>query len=343
MRIVRCDDSLRSVWDHYVQSHEAGWHYHLYAWRRVIERSYRHECPYLMAMNGEACQGILPLCLIKSRLFGSSVTSLPYLDSAGVLASSPEALDALLQAARDLAREARAGYVELRQTMRLSGEHRVDSRKVSLTMGLRPTTDEQWQALPPERRNRVRKAEKAGMVARPIGLQALSDFYAVWSRNMRDLGSPAHGRGFFESVLSEFADQTSLLCIFSESRPVGAALLIEFKRKLAVPWVSSLRSHFHSHPNDLLYWAAMRHAIDRSDEVFDFGRSTEGSGNCTYKLRWGAEPQPLYWHYEGISVSHPELPSDDRLRYRLAVRVWQQLPVWLANRIGPSVRRNLTA
>ena len=73
----------------------------------------------------------------------------------------------------------------------------------------------------------------------------------------------------------------------------------------------------------------------------DLGRCTPGSGNHEFKSRWGCEEKPLHWYYWlSPGASLPELrPSNPR--YRLLVKLWKRLPLFVANRLGPRVVRAL--
>ena len=342
MDIILCDAASGDKWNAFVEHAQDGWHYHLFGWKRVIESAYGHECPYLMAVRGEAVLGVLPLVIVKSRWFGRSATSLPYVDTAGVLAESPEVCTALVEHATSVARQHDVSYLELRQASELKGTFRVDTHKVSLTLPVKATVEEQWAAVPAERRNRIRKARKSELQVDWAGRGALRPFYDVWCRNMRDLGSPVHSMAWFDAVLKEFSDSSGIELVRWDQTFVGGAVWLRFKNVLAVPWVSSLRQHFDKHPNDILYWGAIESAIENHCHTFDFGRSTKPSGNYTYKARWGADERPLYWHYRSVGEGEPELPSDDRVKYRWAARIWRRMPLGVTNLIGPCLRKGIT-
>jgi len=343
MQLLECDASQRDLWDDFVFSQDRAQYSHLFGWKSVIEEAYGHTCPYLMAVDRDAVLGVLPLSVVKSRLFGSSITSLPFLDTAGVLATREDVRDALVGRASALAAEQRVDYLELRQTEQLAGKFRVDTRKASLTCKLESTVEGMWDALPSERRNRVRKARKAGLQVEIGGAETLPRFFAVWSRNMRDLGSPAHSPEFFRLVLGAFPDSVSVLLVHRGELDIGAAIIVAFKGVLSVPWVSSLRAHFALHPNDELYWEAMKLAQGRGCKLFDFGRSTIDSGNYTYKMRWGAEATPLFWHYRSIEGRTAALVTGERPGISLVVEAWKRMPIALCNWLGPLVRKSLTS
>ena len=95
--------------------------YHEWPWRQVFTQTFGHECIYLAArINGRGqIYGILPLVLIKSLLFGRTLTSLPFVNYGGVVADSEPVARALLDAAADVAKSRNAKHVELRHTDRV--------------------------------------------------------------------------------------------------------------------------------------------------------------------------------------------------------------------------------
>jgi hypothetical protein len=62
-------------WENFVLCRAKGTFFHPAGWKRVIERAFGHRTYYLLAETDGAVSGVLPLTLVKSRLFGSSLIS----------------------------------------------------------------------------------------------------------------------------------------------------------------------------------------------------------------------------------------------------------------------------
>ena len=93
--------------------------------------------------------------------------------------------------------------------------------------------------------------------------------------------------------------------------------------------------------NERMYFELMDHARARGMTRFDFGRSKTGTGPAAYKKNWGFEAQPLSyarWTADGTALRDTNPTS---AKYRLMVDSWQRLPLWLANRLGPVISRQL--
>ena len=329
-------------WDGYVDNHPDGLNYHLSGWMKVIREGFGHGTVGLMARDGGGkVRGVLPLVHMKSSLFGNFLVSLPFVNYGGVLTDSPEAATSLLAAAVELRDRCGARHVELRHLREEPLPLACKRHKVTMLLPLADDPEQQWQGFNAKLRNQVRKAEKSGLTARVGGRELLDDFYEVFVRNMRDLGTPVYGRRFFERVLTNFPDSTRIIGVYLEGRVIAAGIASWYRDTLEVPWASSNKDYKTLCPNNHLYWESIRFAIEHGFSTFDFGRSTPGEGTYKFKEQWGARPKPLFWQYAlRPGGSLPEL-NPDNPKYDLAIRAWQKLPLWLTRIIGPGIVRNI--
>jgi FemAB-related protein (PEP-CTERM system-associated) len=336
MIAVREWDDGAGAWDAFVESAPDGTIMHRHAWKDVIERAYGHRTFCLAAVDGDRIRGVLPLALIRSPLLPRRLVSLPFMDYGGICsAGDTDAEEALLSSALALAEAYRAA-LSLRQGAARPYRLSCSTEKMTVLLPLARAEAVQWQRLPSERRNRVRKAERAGLQASVHGPEALDAFYEVFGTNMRDLGSPVHSRAFFAEVMGALGPRARLVIVRSGDRPVGAGLMLRHGATVAMPWVSSLRSMFHLCPNQLLYWRVMQYAIAEGCEVLDLGRSTRGSTGLEAKRQWGGSPVALHWYYHPPVAGQPGRELD---RLAWGVSMWQRLPLAVTNAIGPFFRR----
>jgi FemAB-related protein (PEP-CTERM system-associated) len=307
----------------------------------VVRKAFGHRTLYLSAERNGVVVGVLPLVFFTSRLFGRSTVSMPFLNYGGVLADDGDVERALLDRAIAETRTAGGASLELRHTRQLFPELAAKQHKVAMTLGLEGTPERQWEQLDRKIRNQVRKAEKSGLTVQCGGSELVRDFYAVFARNMRDLGTPVYGVRFFEEVLGTFADRARVLLVSTHQHPVAASIVLWHGTSMEVPWASALREYNPLCPNVLLYWHMLRFAIERRCTVFDFGRSTPNEGTFHFKRQWGAEPQPLVWEYwmaDGRPV--PDL-SPKNPKFSAAIKAWQRLPVRVATLLGPHIVRHI--
>jgi len=341
MRIYQ-DTHADKSWDRFVERHPNATVAHLSGWGRVMERAYGHEAVSLAAEEAGEIVGVLPLVLILSRLFGRRLVSMPFLDYGGVVAEPGcGAEQKLVAAALEVARERGAATLGLRQLYPTALGYPVTDDRVTMLL---PLTDEErvWKALPSERRNRVRKGEKNGLVASWCGPEGLDDFYRVFAVNMRDLGSPVHSRRFFDVMLEELPGTARVLLVRDRDvRTVGAAVCLFFRDVIMVPWVSSLREAFALCPNFVLYWEVIRYGCRTGARTLDLGRSFRNAGTFEFKRQWGSAPHALPWIFLEARPGARPAVDRDASRFEPLIQMWKRLPVPVATRLGPWIRRQV--
>lgn len=329
------------LWELFLAQRPEATHCHHWGWKKVIENSFGWPTYYLLAEEAGEIRGLLPLVWQKSVLFGSFLTSVPYLNAGGVLAADEPAKKALLADAQARAAQMNVRYMELRHRSDPGLNLPTRTHKVSMVLPLRSNQEAQWGALPHKVRTDIRKGVKSGLQADFGGQELLSDFYEVFAQNMRNLGTPVYGRNFFSHMLRVFPQDARICRVRHGDQTVAASFLICHRDTIEAVWSSSRYDCLALRPNMFLYWSILCFAIGNDFRFFDFGRSTIGSGTHRFKKQWGSEDVPLYWTYwvpEGNSLPNlnPENP-----RYRLAIRFWQQLPIPVTNLFGPPLAKRL--
>ena len=331
-------ESAPHEWNKYVSRQVEATGYHEWAWRDVFDRAFGCPAIYFAARREGQIVGVLPTVLLNSWLFGRALISLPFLNYGGVLADDEDAARALLEAALALARERRCRHVELRHFNRQFADLPCKHHKVTMQLPLRPS-QVLWDGLDRKARNQVRKAQKSGLAYREGGPELLEDFYAVFARNMRDLGTPVYSSRFFAEVFRAFPDRGRIHIVSHATTPVAAGLTFETRGTVEIPWASSVRDFNALCPNHLLYWSMLEGAAGRGCATFDFGRSTPHEGTYKFKEQWGAQPVPLCWEYGLLAGGEVPNSSPSNPKFRVAIAVWKKLPLSLANRIGPMIVR----
>lgn len=341
VRLFRKED--KNQWNRYVMKSGTATCYHLIGWKNIIENSFGHKTYYLLAEGRKnEIKGILPLIHLKSVLFGNFMVSLPYFNYGGLCADNEDISNQLLKEASTIALEKNIKYIELRHVYQTNNGLTVKTAKVSMRLDLPHKSEELWKSFPSKLRSQIKKPLKEGMYANFGREEELESFYDVFSVNMRDLGTPVYSKAFFRNILREFPETTWIYTVYTKfGNPAASGFIIGFKEILEIPWASSLRCYNHFHPNMLLYWSVLKFACDNGYKVFDFGRSTPGEGTYRFKEQWGAKPIQLYWYYWMKNRgSLPEL-NPKNPKYRLAIKIWQRLPVGLTTLLGPKIVKNI--
>jgi serine/alanine adding enzyme len=339
LRIVDAGND-RAQWDRYVASDPLSTFCHQARWREIMTEILGHESFYFAAIDERGdWRGILPLVRVRSVL-GHYLISLPFLNDGGPLGDA-EAQQSLVEQAVAETKRSGASLLELRSRENLPGPVTASYRRVAVHLSLPSSREELWNdTLRPKLRAQIRRPTKEGMTFR-CGAAQVDGFYAVFARNMRDLGTPVLPRAFFELGASAFGASMIFAAVYNSSAaPVAGACCLHWRGELEVTWASSLREYNRLSPNMLLYASLMEEAIDRDAKVFNFGRCAPGGSTHKFKQQWGGQDVALPWPFWS---RHPAIgvPSAKSGFYRFATAAWRHLPVAVANRFGPVLARLL--
>jgi len=353
MEIRLFTPDIKEAWDTFVTNTEGGTCYHLSAWKDIFEKSYKHRTYYLFAAEhkgdgGDKVTGILPLVLIKSAVLGTFLVSLPIFDHVGVFTRSDEIKVSLIEKAIEIAKKEKAKFIEFRQStpiksdnVRNSEKLFIKSHKITLLLDLPSSSEELLKSFKAKLRSQIKKPLKEGCRFVVGGLDQLDKFYEVFATNMRDLGTPVNRKTLFRNILEGFPKESKIGVVLKDNRPVAAGFIIGFKEKLQIPWASSLREFNPLSPNMLLYWKILEYACEKGYRAFDFGRSSPEEGTHKFKEQWGPKAFPLYWHYWiANGRERPEL-NPDNPKFKAFIKIWQNLPLPIANIIGPRIIKYL--
>ncbi len=329
-------------WDEFVEKSPESSIYHRADWLNLVSNTFGHRVHFIaVRTDAGSLRGVLPLVQQRSLLFGNFLTSLPFFNYGGPLFDSADAYQALLSEAELLARRLGVRHVELRTQLEdgLGWMHRDD--KVTLIRDLPSSVGALSAEMGSKLRSQIRRVERENPVIRKGGVELAGSFYHVFSRNMRDLGTPVYPRRFFEDLLRSFPGDCRIVCVELRGVPSAAGFLITHKGTTEIPWASCLTEMKPLGANMRLYWECLCEALSLGSKRFDFGRSSVDAGTYRFKLQWGAKPVPLHWYYWLPSGS--ELPQlhHGNARLALAIRVWKRLPLWACEALGPHLIRNL--
>lgn len=348
IQLIAHGEVPKADYNAYVDQHPQATPYHRTAWLSAVEQAYGHKGYWLVSTEAGRIAGLLPLSLVKMPFGRAKLTSLPFCDVGGPLADRPDLVDALVQEARELTTKLRASSCELRLEERgIITDADLSDRKVRMLCPLPDSSETLFISYKPKLRSQIRKAEKNGLTARltrqPSDIDA---FYAVYSANMKRLGSPAHGKHWFQALQQEYGDNTVIGLVYLDETPVGAGWLLLNGHTASIPWASTLADYNSLAPNMLLYWQLISHVAENGYSEFDFGRSTFGEGTYRFKKQWGAQPRLLNWQRWGKDgETEAPMPSHGGFGQKVRPMVeqgWQRLPVGVTNVLGPRLRRYIT-
>ncbi|WP_249384034.1 FemAB family XrtA/PEP-CTERM system-associated protein [Chitinivorax sp. B] len=337
VREMSADDVAR--WDTFVEQCPEATFFHRAGWKRVIEGAFGHRCHFLLAERAGQIEGVLPLCQVKSLLFGNSLVSLPFCVYGGAVARFDDVRAKLDEAAIQLAHHKGVDHLEYRSERACHPDWAHKDLYVTFRKEIDPDVDANMLAIPRKQRAMVRKAIK-------FELQGQLDddverFFTAYSTSVHRLGTPVFSKRYFKLLREVFGRDCEVLTIVQGDTLVASVLSFYFRDQVLPYYGGGMDVARDVAGNDFMYWDLMRRACERGLKVFDFGRSKIGTGAFDFKKNWGFEPTPLQYEYHLIKAT--SVPDHNPLnpKYQMFIKAWQRMPIQLANMIGPHIVKNL--
>ena len=325
-------------WDDFVRAQPDWSHFHLFGWKGAIDRAFGHECIYLAAREQGALVGVLPLVRVKSLLFGHYLVSMPFVNYGGPLGRA-DAVEGLVRHASDIAQREKVKLLELRSRTPLAIPLEVSHRKITVVLDL-PTGGAPvlWKKLDAKLRSQIRRPQKEGVTVR-FGADQVEPFFSVFSRHMRDLGTPTQPLAFFRVLAERFGEDVWFGCAYLNGKAIAGGCGFRWNGEYEMTWASALQDYKRIAPNMLLYWSFLERAADEGLRLFNFGRCTPGGGTHKFKLQWGTREEPLWWYQRRASAATRGTPSPDDGALAWGPRLWKHLPEPVATALGPRIVR----
>ncbi len=333
-------ENLR-LWNRYVgEAPIAGFH-HLFEWKEIYEREFQHQTFYVASVNQDKVDGIFPLVLMRSRVFGNILCSLPFASLGGPSATDLNIRRSLLKRAYEIATEEKVDYLEIRGYDVCDETLPHLQNKISMSVPLANDPDDLWNAFKSKHRNNIRRVYKSGLHVRSGHADMLDTFYDIMCDSWRTLGTPIYRKQYFRSILDAFDNQARIFVAYQGQIPVATAFNGYCGNTVEGMWAGTIADHRKLQSNYVLYWEMIKDACEQGFEHFNLGRTPVESGGESFKRKWGADSQQLYWQYflpkrgdiPQLNVSNP--------KYALAIKVWKNLPLWVTRTIGPIIAKNI--
>ena len=331
-----------TAWNNYVLAHPSATAAHMMAWGRAVHVSMGHPLYYIYVEDQGKIRGLVPLVHVKSALFGNSLISVAFATNGGPLFDNEEVLALLDKECARLSEELRVDCVEFRNMDRVHEDWPCKDDMYSVfRKELSPDNEENMKAIPRKQRAMVRKGIKFELRAEID--EDVERLYPLYAESVRNLGTPVFPKKLFQAMKDEFGRDCEILTVCApDGQPISSVMSLYFRNEVFPYYGGATLDARKFAANDFMYWSVMERAVsERGCEIFDFGRSKNGTGSFSFKKNWGFEPRPL--HYEYYLREGQEVPEINPMnpKYQLMIKTWKKLPLPMANFLGPMIARSL--
>jgi FemAB-related protein (PEP-CTERM system-associated) len=341
INVRRASPNDRAAWDTFVRQHPQSQLAHSYTWHDYLSQTMQIEPVYWLAKQDHKVVGIAPFFLRNHIGLGKRLTSVPYLNTGGILADSPEIRNVLWQNISAWAADNKVDSVELRNRHDMIPNYEARQGRTASIIDLPTSEDLAWSNMKSSARNRIRKAEESGLTAQH-GFEYFDGFWRAYAENMRLLGAPVLPKKWFLQMTDSPDLGAHLITLRYQGGIVAGMVLLDFKDGTENGWTSSTVAARSLYCNDLLYWEAMRWAVGRGLKWLDLGRSQAGGGHERFKEKFGARTISLpYQEIHHGAAGWESVTTEPEALYHVFMSVWKRLPLPLSTAIGPYFSRQI--
>mgnify|MGYP000742301226 CR=1 FL=1 len=337
--LIKGVSQIPEGWDSYVTSHPLYSIYHTQLFLNTLCHTFGHVAVLICAREKQSnlIVAVLPIIEQKSALFGHLWTSIPFVNYGGALANNAEIESKLLNFAKQAAFEAGAKQLEIRGIYERPCDGKASTDKASMWLQLPKTSEVLLKSFKAKLRSQIKKGYTEHVTTRVGKKELLQDFYSVFSRNMRDLGTPVYSVKLFDKILNSLDENAYIVIVYHDNQPASAAFLIRSESRMEIPWASTIRKYNQHNLNMVLYWEVLKLSCNEECEIFDFGRSSIDASTYRFKKQWGTQPVQHHWYTYNKAPNEGGGVNPNNPKYQLLIAIWKRLPLWLANTIGPHI------
>jgi hypothetical protein len=330
----------KELWNEFLQKCGEATLYHTPEWKSILEDAFGFYPKYLFLVDeNERVLGELPLFYVKSRLFGSHVSSLPFSHYCGYIGEKSHQND-ILEKAIQMLNDTKSNYLEIRSYIDDSRFRQVGGFYTHV-LELSNSPEDVWKRLDKGSvRWAIKKSKEMGLtvhVSRDLG--DLKEFYELNCINKKNLGVPCHPWKFFKLLFDRLAESALLYIAKYKGNTIAGGVMLCYKHTVLYGYGAADPKSLRLHPYHAFIWASIEDACSKGFLAFDFGRSSDAEiGLKNFKKRWGTNEINLYYSYYPQRASTPLVDFRKKKFYydfaRFAIR---HSPMWIYKKFSDRV------
>jgi FemAB-related protein (PEP-CTERM system-associated) len=328
-------------WDDFVAYCSLGTFFHLSGWKQVIEQTYGHSCWFMCALLQDDIVAVLPLVEINSRLFGHALVSTPFCVIGGVASDDKDAMLFLEDAAIQLADRLKVGHLELRYGFARDNPKLLNNCQHSGFVWTMPGSEQEVLPLVKKKQRAAIRHSLTSQLTSRVDVD-IDVAYEIYSKSLRNLGTPVFPKAFFRQLKSVFAEHLDVLTVEHQGDAVSSVLSFYYKGSVMPYYGGGTQDARMLKSNDFMYYQLICHGLkNRGCQRFDFGRSKDDSGAYQYKKSWGITPVKMHYCYYLARAKHLPNLSHNNPKYVFLIALWKKLPVSISRIVGPYLAKYL--
>jgi hypothetical protein len=296
-------------------------------WLEVLNESFGFE-----DKSVKTKKSYLPLVLVKSKIFGRKLVSLPFTGDIGGLIGDEEDL------------EIKAFFANSQEKIRIKTfmnntnypHYRISEDRIFL-LDLNKSKEEIWDGLDKKVRNIIRKAETFNLSFEVASDEkALKDFYKIYLKKVKNFKSLPMPKNFLLNILKKYGKNVHFLSCLYNKKKVASFFIINFEDVSIWYLAGSLDDHKDKNVSSWLLWNTILWLKKNNFNLFCLGVSRENSGSYNFKKKWKTIAMPVY------EIFIPEDNPRDNSSRKISKRFFGAFPIPIMRLLSPLlIKKNL--
>jgi hypothetical protein len=308
------DPHTDAGWRAFAYAHPAAVVFHQPAWTAALTGVFGYAPRFSVLEDDEGnIVAAWPAMLVKSRLTGSRLVSLPFCHHAGPIVDTREQAETLLEVVIEDAHRLGAGRLEARAwpcgveaPERLQRVDYYVRHIIDLSKG----PDAVMRSFDRDVRYSIRRAQREGVTVRlGTGREDLETFWRLHIDLRRRQGLLPQPYAFIKAIYRSFIETGEGFMVIAEraERPIAALLSLTHRETAVGTHAASDLEARRCRATHLAMWRSIEVACARGLKAYDLGRSLpHAAGLHHFKSEWGAVPEGLPYYYyptpSGVNV-----------------------------------------
>jgi hypothetical protein len=330
-------------WDRMLDSYPGAGIFHTSAWAKVLYESYGYQPAYLAVKSDDRLLGLLACMEIKSWITGRRGVALPFSDQAEPLIT--EGVDPAKLLAQILNEGRARGW---RKLLLHGGSNLVTPGTPSLafythTLDLLPDRDRLFRNMERGMRNKVRQAQRNGVVVETdCSAGLMNAYYALHCLTRKKHGIPPQPAEFFQSIQRNLLQRGLGFVAIARigTKPVAGEVVLHRGTQAYGKFSASDESHLHLRGNHLVTWESICRLKNEGFATFDLGRtSVSNEGLRGFKLGLGTKESTIYYHR--FDFRKNQFVADQDLASGVHNRIFRLMPMPVLRQCGKILYRHV--
>lgn len=323
-------------WDQLVLSSKDCSIFHSSAWAQVLSESYNYVPKYVVKINNNKLDILIPVMEISSCITGRRGVSLPFTDYCDPIIKDGSSIEKVLEYLIKYGKEFHWKYLELRNKKTPISDKNQSSFFYGHTLELTKDANQIFSDFSSSTKRNIKKANREGVkVIICNSLQSIESYYQLHCLTRKKHGLPPQPFYFFRKIYDYIISKDLGFTVLAniEHKTVAAAIYFHFGDSALYKYGAFDISYQKFRPNNLIMWEAIKWYATNGYKYLSFGRTEpDNDGLRRFKSGWGTEERIIkYFRYD---LTKNSFIKENVLVSSRQKNIFNLMPIFLSKLVG---------